>query len=372
MKIKITRNNLLNALNISSNALCSKTSLPILECFLIEAKNNKITITANNTEITIINSTEAEVIENGSVAINGRFLIEMIKGLPEKDITLSVNDSFLCKLSCEKEKKEEIKTEFQCKDSKEFPKTLSYSKENMIEITEYQLKKAIERTLITVAKENEERKELTGVYLNVKNDQLKMKSLDGFKLGIINQTLRQKQTKELTTIIPRQTLENISKIIKGDLNKDIKIYINEKNIVFETVNATLISNIIQKQFPPTSQIEKNEYKIKVIVNRISLLNSINLTKMFSSLDEKPVILDIKENKLNVKINSLIGSMEENININKTGEDISIAFYHKHLLPILNNIEDEEIKLYLNTSDYPIVIKDDNENYYYLILPVTIK
>ena len=117
----------------------------------------------------------------------------------------------------------------------------------------------------------------------------------------------------------------------------------------------------------------DEYKIKVIVNRIDLLNSINLTKMFSNtVEEKPVILNIKDNKLNVKINSLIGSMDENINIIKTGEDISIAFYHKHLLPILNSIEDEEIKLYLNTSDYPVVIKDDNENYYYLILPVTIK
>lgn len=370
MKIKISKNNLLNALNISSSALCLRTSLPILECFLIEAKNNKIIITANNTDITIINQTEAEIIENGSVAINGRFLIDIIKGFPDKEITLSIDENYLCKISCDKEGP---KAEFQCKDSKEFPKTLSYSKDNYIEITEYQLKKAIERTLITVAKENDERKELTGVFLQVKKDDLKMKSLDGYKLGIINQKLKEKQTKELSTIIPHQTLENISKIIKGEINKEVKIYINDKNIVFETNNATLISNIIQKEFPATQQIEKNEYKIKVTVNRIDLLNSINLTKMFSNtVDEKPVILNIKNDKLNVKINSLIGSMEENLSIKKTGEDISIAFYHKHLLPILNSIEDEEIKLYLNTSDYPIVIKDDNENYYYLILPVTIK
>lgn len=372
MKIKILKSNLLNALTISSSALCLRTSLPILECFLIEAKNNKITITTNNTDITIINQIEAEVIENGSVAIEGKLLIDYIKGLPEKDIILSVDENYLCKITCDKDEKNGPKGKFQCKDSKDFPKTLSYSKDNIIELSEYQLKKAIEKTLITVSKEDE-RKELTGVFLQIKNDELKMKSLDGYKLGIVNQILREKQKKELKTIIPHQTLENVLKIIKGEINKEVKIYINEKNVVFETENVILISNIIQKEFPQTEQIEKNEYKIKVTVNRLDLLNSIKLAQLFTNtIDEKPVILNIKNDKLKVEINSLIGSMEENIDIKKTGDDISIAFYHKHILPILNSIEDEEIKLYLNTSDYPIVIKDDNENYYYLILPVTIK
>ena len=373
MKIKIKRNDLLSSLEITSNALCKKTSLPILECFLIEAKNNKLKITANNTDITIINNVNADIIEEGKVAINGRFIIEMLRNLPDKEISLSIDENFLCKISCEKDNKEKINSEFQCKDSLEFPKLLTYSKENKIELSEYQLKKSIEKTLITVSKENEERKELTGVLFQIKKDELKMKSLDGYKMGIVKQKIKEKIDKELKTIIPHQTLENVVKIIKGDINKNVNIYINEKNIVFETENATLISNIIQKEFPPTGQIEKNEYKTKIVINRIDFLNSINRTKMFSNVvEEKPVILNIKDEKLNVKINSLLGSIEENINIKKTGNDISIAFYHKHILPILDNIDDEEIKIYLDTSDYPIVIKDDNENYFYLILPVTIK
>ena len=80
-------------------------------------------------------------------------------------------------------------------------------------------------------------------------------------------------------------------------------------------------------------------------------------------------MDITDNNLELKINSVIGSMDENIDIEKAGVDMMIGFNPKFLMEALRVIDDDEVKIYLINPKAPCFIKDDDETYIYLILPV---
>ena len=86
-------------------------------------------------------------------------------------------------------------------------------------------------------------------------------------------------------------------------------------------------------------------------------------------DHKPIILNIKENSLNLKVESLIGKMDMSLDCEISGKDLMIAFNPKFLIDALKVIDDENVNIYMTNSKSPCFIRDDDEKYIYMILPV---
>lgn len=365
MKIVINKNEFINSISVNNRALAIKSPLPILECIFIEAKeNNDIIFTTTNNNITIKKNVNGKVLEKGKIAIEGVFLQNIIREMPDGDIYLNVDKNNNCTI----DNKDKIKQDFMGKSGNEYPEISVYDKDNYIRISEYNLKNLIEKSIVTVSKNNnEENKVLNGIYFEIENDDIKVTAIDGYKISIIKQKLKEKSENKISSIIPWYTLDDLNKIIKGDIDKEVLIYFGKKNVAFEFDKTILISNIIAGNYINTKTMTNLEYNTKVKINKNKLIESIKRSKAYTDeINKKPVIFNIEEQILNIKLDSMKGSYNEDIDIEKTGNELNIAFHHD-ILNILNVIDDEEIYLYFIKSKDPMIIKDKNETYYYLIL-----
>ena len=114
----------------------------------------------------------------------------------------------------------------------------------------------------------------------------------------------------------------------------------------------------------------NDYETKVRINKKELLSCIDrATLLVKEGDKKPIIINIIDGSMELKMNSTVGSMNEEIDITKQGKDLMIGFNPKFLIDALKVIEDEEIDMYLVNPKAPCFIRDEEGKYIYLILPV---
>ena len=148
------------------------------------------------------------------------------------------------------------------------------------------------------------------------------------------------------------------------------IYLSKNHIVFDFDTTTVVSRLIEGEYFKIDQMLSSDYETKVKVNKRILLDCIDrATLLVKEGDKKPIIMNIKDGSMELKINSFIGSMNEDIDIEKDGKDILIGFNPKFFIDALRVIDEEEVSLYMVNPKAPCFIKDDEGKFIYLILPV---
>ena len=372
MKINFRREDFLYSLNIVSKALKKNNLQKILDCILIDANKNKILLTSQDgKEITIKTEAKGNIIENGITAIEGQKLIETVSKMPSNiDIELEVTKDRDCFIRCG----ENIKSNFPARDESTYPNSPQVIKENKIVLNELKLKRIIEKTIFSYDRNAESSNViLKGIYFNVNKENFTAKSMDGYVISIINEKIADNQNK-YEKIVPGATLEEINKLLKGEVNKDVNIYFNDKNIAFEFNNTIVTSIIIPNNYIDTDRIFNVDQTTSITINRDDLISALDRSTTFIEESEnniKPVILNIKDDTIEISLSSLSGESYEKIDIKKSGKDIRIAFTAKRLIKILNAISDENVNLYFSGSKQPVIIKDKKETYLYLLTPVKI-
>lgn len=210
---------------------------------------------------------------------------------------------------------------------------------------------------------------MTGELFEIKENILRVVSLDGHRISIRKIDLKD-EVGDKKIVVPGKTLIEVSKILSGEIESIVNISYTNNHIVFEFDNTIVVSRLIEGEYFKIDQMLSSDYDTKVKINKKELLNCIDrATLLVKEGDKKPIIINIGDEVMELKIKSQIGSMNEEIMINKEGKDLLIGFNPKFLIDALRVIDDEEVTLYLMNAKAPCFIKDDNENYIYLILPV---
>lgn len=162
----------------------------------------------------------------------------------------------------------------------------------------------------------------------------------------------------------------ISKILSGEIDSFVHIYFTKNHIVFEFDDTVVVSRLIEGEYFRIDQMLSNDYETKVNINKKELLNCIDrATLLVKEGDKKPIIIHVEDGEMHLKITSGLGSMNEEIVIEKEGKDILIGFNPKFLIDALRVIDDEMVTLYMVNPKAPCFIRDEQESYIYLILPV---
>lgn len=363
MKLVCSKSNLLNGVQIVSKAVPSKTTMSILECILIDASKGEIKLTANDMELGIETKIEGEILEKGIIALDAKIFLEIVRKLPDSNITIETDSSLKTVITCEKAKFNIIG-----KTGEDFSYLPSIEKNDSIIISQFTLKEVVRQTIFSIA-DNDNNKLMTGELFEINEDQLKVVSLDGHRISIRNIKLKNSYSSK-KVVVPGKTLNEVSKILSGDTDKDINIFFTDKHIVFEFENTTVVSRLIEGEYFKIDQMLSNDYETKVKINKKELLNCIDrATLLVKEGDKKPIIISISDTSMELKINSTVGSMNEDIDITKQGKDLMIGFNPKFLIDALKVIDDEEIDLYFVNPKAPCFIRDVEEKYIYLVLPV---
>jgi DNA polymerase-3 subunit beta len=364
MKIICSKANLLNGVNIVSKAVPSKTTMTILECILIDATKGQITLTANDMELGIETIIDGEIIEKGIIAVDAKILLEMVRNLPDNDITIETDAAYKTTVTCEKAKYNIV-----VKSGDDFSHLPTIERNDSIYVSQFTLKEVIRQTIFSIA-DNNTNKILTGELFEIKDNVLKVVSSDGLRISLRRINLKNSYPAK-KVIVPGKTLNEIMKILPGDTDKDVNIFFTDKHILFEFDNTTVVSRLIEGDYLKIDNILSADYETKVKINKKEFQNCITRsTLLVKEGDKKPIILNIKEDIMELKMNSVVGSFDEEIDITRMGKDMMIGFDPKFLIDALKVIDDEEVDIKLLNSKAPCFIKDEEESYTYLILPVT--
>ena len=364
MKIICSKTSLLKSVNISLKAVPSKTTMPILECILIDASTNQIKFTTNDMELGIETIVDGTIAEKGMVALDAKIFYEIIRRLPDNDVTIHT-ENYVATITCEK-----AKFTIPGKTGEDFAYLPVIERDESLTLSQFTLKEMIRQTLFSIAV-NENNRLMTGELFEIKNNCLKIVSLDGHRISIRRMPLKREYS-DKKIVVPGKTLSEISKILSGEVDDQVSIYFTKNHILFEFDQTMVVSRLIEGEYFRIDQMLSSDYDTKLSVNKKEFLNCIDrATLLVREGDKKPIVIDIRDNKMELKIDSSMGSMNEEIDIEKEGKDILIGFNPKFLIDALKVIDDENIHMYLMNPKAPCFIRDDEETYTYLILPVNI-
>ena len=363
MKLVCTKSELLRGVQTVAKAVPNKTTMSILECILVDARGMDIRLIANDMELGIETIIDGEIVEKGMIALDAKIFSEIVRKLPENDIVIVTDESLKTTITCEKSKFNIIG-----KTGDDFAYLPSIEKIDSIVVSQFTLKEAVRQTIFSIS-DNDNNKLMTGELFEINENILKVVSLDGHRISIRKIYLKNYYMPK-KVVVPGKTLNEISKILSGDTDKEVHIFFTDKHIVFEFDNTTVVSRLIDGEYFKIDQMLSSDYETRVRISKKELLSSIDrATLLVKEGDKKPVIINITDGVMELKINSTVGSMNEDISIEKKGKDIMIGFNPKFLIDALRVIDDEEIDIYLVNPKAPCFIRDGEENYVYLILPV---
>ena len=363
MKIICSKSNLLKSVNISLKAVPSKTTMPILECILMDATTNQIKFTTNDMELGIETIVDGHIEEKGMVALDAKIFYEIIRRLPDNDVTITTDSNYVATITCEK-----AKFTIPGKAGEDFAYLPVIEKEDSLTLSQFTLKEMIRQTIFSIAV-NENNRLMTGELFEIKDNCLKIISLDGHRISIRKMPLKREYS-DRKIVVPGKTLGEISKILSGEIDDQVNIYFTKNHILFEFDQTIVVSRLIEGEYFRIEQMLSNDYETKVRINKRELLNCIDrATLLVKEGDKKPIIINIQDEMMELKIKSQMGTMDEEILITKEGKDLLIGFNPKFLIDALRVIDDEEADLYFMNAKAPCFIKDEGESYVYLILPV---
>jgi DNA polymerase-3 subunit beta len=363
MKIICSKADLLNGINICSKAVPSKTTMSILECILIDARKDSIKLIANDMELGIETVIKGKIEEKGMIALDSSIFMNIVRKLPDSDVTIVTDQSYKTSIVCEK-----AKFNIMGKPGDEFSFLPEIKKDREVVISHFTLREIIRQTIFSIA-ENDSNPLMGGELFEIDGDSLRVASLDGHRISIRRVSLKDSY-EPIKAIVPGKTLNEISKIISDSTEKNVNMYFEQNEILFEFDNTKMVSRLIEGNYFDVDKMITSDYETKVVINKNKLVECIDrATLLVKEGDKKPIILDISDDNLNIKINSTIGSMDEDVDAEKSGKDIMIGFNPKFMIDALRAIDDEEISIYMVNPKAPCFIRNDDESYIYLILPI---
>ncbi|MBO6155666.1 MAG: DNA polymerase III subunit beta [Lachnospiraceae bacterium] len=363
MKIVCSKSELVKGVNIVSKAVPTRTTMAILECILIDASTNEIKLTANDMEIGIETIIEGNIEERGIIALDAKLFGDIVRKLPDNEVTIESDVTYKTTISCEK-----ANFNLVGKSGEDFAAIPMVTRNKPIVISQFTLKEVIRQTIFSIA-DNDNNKIMMGELFDIKANNLQVVSLDGHRISVRNIELKESY-EDKKVIVPGKSLNEISKIIGGSVDEDVNIYISDNHIVFEFDKTTMVSRLIDGEYFKIDQMISSDYDTKLSINKKEILDCIDrATLLVKEGDKKPIIMNITNGNMELSINSVIGSMKEDIEINKEGKDIMIGFNPKFFIDALRVIDEDTIDIYMVNPKAPCYIKDADNRYIYLILPV---
>ena len=210
---------------------------------------------------------------------------------------------------------------------------------------------------------------MTGELFEIKGKKLRLVSLDGHRISLRNVELNEEYG-DVKVIVPGKTLNELFKILSGELEDKVVIYFSDNHILFEMKDTLVLSRLIEGEYYLVDRMISGDYETKVHINKREIADCIDrATVLIKENDKKPLVFDLKNDEIEVTLKTPFGKFDERINIEKEGDDIKIAFNPKFMLDALKAVDDDEIDIYFMNVKSPCIIKDKAESYMYLILPV---
>lgn len=371
MKFVCEKDKLMVGLNNVSRSSVSRTTTPVLEGILMTIGYNKLILTTNDSEIGMeCTIEEVECLENGKVVVDCKMFCDIIRKLPNSDITISVNDKNLLVIECEGSL-----YKLSTLNANEFLTLPTINVEKSISIESKMLKDLIKKTIFAISLD-ENRPVFTGSLFEYKENRLNVVTVDGFRLALRKAVIKD-ASEDFSAIVPGKYQNEIVKNLP-DSDEIVKIGISKNQALFELPNCTIVTRLLEGEFLNYNNVIPKEKETRIRVNKNSLQGAIERASIFSitaSEKEKkyPIKMYVTLGSLIISCTSQIGDAKEEVLVKTEGKELEIGFNPKYMLDALKNIDEEEIFLDFGSNISPCIIRSTvDDKYSYMVLPVRLK
>ena len=367
MNTQLTVRELLEPLQTVIGVVEKKQTLPILSHVLIQLKNNQLTLTTTDMEIELRASHPINTQEEISFTIYAKDLIDIIRKLPEETIIQFIIE----------ESKIYIKTnnnsfELNTFNHQDFPSLPKIENSDVIRVKRNALKELIENTSFSVGNQDI-RAYLNGLYFEVDQDNITVVATDGHRLSIGEIKQSNNLDKKKTVILPRKAVLELTKLLNKNEHDEVDIHLSENYFYLVSDNTTIISRLIDGNFPNYAQVIPTDHENTIVIDRQDFLNSLQQASIFVEERTKGVKLAFKDSQLNIFSHSERGQAKTKISIKNFDKEIEIAFNIHYLISILEKLTTDEINMVVPGGENQSCLLSSigDETYQYVVMPMRI-
>ncbi|MES2202373.1 MAG: DNA polymerase III subunit beta [candidate division FCPU426 bacterium] len=364
MRIVCNKTELLRAVTVAQNAVSNKSTLPVLSNLLIEAREGNIIISGTDLEIGLRIKTAGEVIEPGSVTVPAKKMVEIVREFPDAEIEFNVKDGTKIEIRCGK-------SHFKISGihAEDFPNLPEQKKDKSVSIEDKILLRMIKKTFFSVSNE-ETRRVLNGALFLVEKTKAKMVSTDGHRLSYIERELG-KPMDSVAAVVPTKALNEMMKILDGS-DELVTVYFTENHLFVEKNSTMLVSRLIDGQFPNYEQVIPKKGEISFKADREELVQATRRVSLMASDRANSIKFTLKDGSLSIHSNTPdIGEAEEDMDVEYTGAEMSIAFNAKYVLDAIRAVETAKVEFRLSTPLSPglVLPVEENADSKFVVMPM---
>jgi DNA polymerase-3 subunit beta len=368
MKFIVSSTYLLKQLQTLGGVINNSNTLPILDNFLFELNQSKLTISASDLETTMSSTIDVESESEGSIALPARLLLDTLKTFPEQPLTFVIEDNNTVEISSS-----HGKYALAYADGEEFPNAVSVEDASTTTIMGDILATAISKTIFA-AGNDDLRPVMSGVFFQFAQDSLTFVATDAHKL--VKYTRNDvSATESAEFIMPKKPLNLLKGILAGS-EDDVLVEYNESNAKFTFDNSVLICRLIDGKYPNYEAVIPKENPNKLVIDRTQFLNSVRRVSIFSNKTTHQIRLKIAGAELNISAEDIDYSnkAEERLSCDYQGDDMQIGFNSRFLTEMINNLNSDNVQLEMSLPNRagiltPVDGLDEGEHITMLVMPV---
>lgn len=360
MKIKIEKERFANAIQTVQNVVSAKSALPILANMLLIAQNNSIKLITTDLDIGISCVLPVNIQEAGAITVPTKRFGDIIRELPGDSALVTSKKNNMITIETES-----CQFKIMGLPAEEFPKLPEFKDREIIKLEQSNLKDILRLTSFAVSTD-ESRYVLNGILLNIQHNNITLVATDGKRLAVIHKKLPEITDKEVNIIIPVKTVQELNRNLQDE--GELSLTIGQNQALFDLGNITIISRLIEGEFPDYRQVIPPVSEHKMRINREEFLLAVKRASLLTTPDYQAVKLEVFKDKLVVsKSTPDVGESSESVPIEYRGKEVAIGFNPGYLIDVLKNLSGELIELELTDSEKPGVIRTDG--YVYIVLPM---
>lgn len=368
MKFSCEKSTLLDAIQTTSRAVSTKSTIAILEGLKINA-SAEITISGYDLNMGITTNFDADIMETGEIVLNAKLLGDIIRKLPDDIIFFETDEKLLTTIKCGRSVFNLVAT-----PSTDYPQMPQVNCEKQIKINQPMLKSMISQTIFAVS-DNEAKPIHTGCLFETEQNKLNIVAVDGYRLSVRREVLENPPEQDMKFVVPGTALREIERILSDNPEKTVSIYPDEKHILFEIDKTVFITRLIDGEFLNYKAAIPAKKENTVTVNVHELINCIERVSLIVSEKLKnPIRMNFDGPVIKISCITTIGKSYDECQIENPVDNLEIGFNNRYILDALRACTDEKIEMALGGALNPMVIRpvDDGEKFTYLVLPVRLK
>jgi DNA polymerase III subunit beta len=362
VKISSSKDELVSALSVVSRAVSTRSSVQVLSGILVRAEGDQVELAATDMELSLRLPLEAEVEGGGSVVVPGRLLVELARLLPEGDVTLE-------------QRAEEAVLEvtggpstsrLNTYSAEDFPKLPDVDSVQTFSVDRAAFLETVAR-VARAASRDESRPVLTGILVRFEGNRLIMAATDSYRLSVKETELEAEGAPELEAIVPARALGELARIA-ADAD-ELRVGVQENHVVFSAGGVWLTTRRIDGQFPNYKQLIPETFEHQVALPREEFLDVVRRTSVMAQRNS-PIRLRFAEGEVTVSAQTQdVGEARETLPVAFSGEELEIGFNPEFLRDGVESVDSDEVQLRLISSLRPGLIRSEDENFSYLIMPI---